>query len=556
MEKIWLKSYAPGVPTEFDFEPIALHKALKATAQRFPDRPALNFMGKLITYSELQDLTERFSAGLASLGVGQGSKVALVTPNLVQTVVAIYAALRLGAVAIPNNPLYTDRELTHQLQDSGSEYVVAWDTLVPRMLSLREKTGVRGVIICHLRDFLPFPLRQLFPYVKRDLHLKIPKQSGVHEFMDLLKQSGPTPPEHDSHPDDTAICLYTGGTTGVSKGVELTHGNLSANCRQLRAWCPGFRDGAEVILGCLPLFHSYGLTAVMNMSTFHGWCNVLIPKPEPKPILQAVEKYKITLIPGVPTLFNAIIHSPDVKRSGLQSVKGCFSAAAPLPLETIRGFRDLTGITISEAYGLTESSPCTHAIPLGGQEKPGCIGLPMPGTDAKLVDIDDFTREITDLNTPGELCVKGPQVMKGYVNRPDETALTLRDGWLLTGDIATVDEDGYFTVVDRKKDMIISSGFNIYPREVDEVLFECPKIREACAVGVPDAKSGERIKAFVVLETGVQATEEEIVDHCRKRLARYKVPKYVEFVDELPKSAVGKVLRKNLRSDIGNGPNA
>ncbi len=274
---------------------------------------------------------------------------------------------------------------------------------------------------------------------------------------------------------------------------------------------------------------------------------MLIAKPEAGAILTAVDKHKVTFIPGVPTLFNAMINHPQITKFNVSSVKACLSGAAPLAMETIRGFEKLTGILISEAYGLTETSPCTHAIPFGGKVKPGCIGLPIPDTDAKLVDVDDYTKEITDLGEPGELCVKGPQVMKGYHHRPDETAAILKDGWLLTGDIATVDDEGYFTIVDRKKDMIISGGFNIYPREVDEVLFSHPKILEACAIGVPDSHSGERVKAYVVLKQGETATEQEIIAYCKERMAAYKSPKYVEFIDELPKSAVGKILRKELR---------
>jgi long-chain acyl-CoA synthetase len=343
------------------------------------------------------------------------------------------------------------------------------------------------------------------------------------------------------------LLIYTGGTTGVSKGVQLTQRNLTANCQQLRAWIKDFADGEESILGALPLFHLYALQAVMNMGVLYGWGIVLIPKPEVKAILDAVDKYNVSFIPGVPTLFNAMINFPKIKKYSLTSIKGCFSAAAPLPMETIRGFQDLTGILISEAYGLTEAAPATHSIPIGGKVKPGCIGLPLPSTDAKLVDPDNYDREITAFGEPGELCVKGPQIMKGYINRPDETEAVLKDGWLLTGDMATVDQEGYFTIVDRKKDMIITGGFNVYPREVDEVLFSHPKIKEACAIGVPDAHSGERVKAFVVLKEGQTATAEEIIDYCREKLVRYKVPKYVEFASDLPKSAVGKILRKELR---------
>jgi long-chain acyl-CoA synthetase len=547
MEKIWLKSYAPGIPATVDFRDITLQEALTQTAERFPNNSALVFQGKSIPYRQLEDMVSRFASALKSIGVNPGDRVALLLPNLVQTVVGMYAAFRVGAVAVPNNPLYTDRELEHQLSDSGSRVILCMDTLVPRMMKLRDRTGIGAIVSCHIRDYLPFPLKQLFPYVKKDLHLKTPRGQDLYEFTELLNSHQPMTGNYPSNMDDTAVLIYTGGTTGVSKGVELTHSNLTSNCQQARAWCPNFIDGQEVVLACLPFFHSYGLTAAMNMAIFCGWSSVLIPKPEARAILEAVAKNKVTFIPGVPTLFNAMINHPEIRKFSLNSVKECLSGAAPLALETIRGFQDLTGILISEAYGLTETSPCTHAIPFGGKVKPGCIGLPIPNTEAKLVDVEDPSREIIAFGEPGELCVKGPQIMKGYHNRPDETALVLKDGWLFTGDIATVDEEGYFTIVDRKKDMIISGGFNIYPRDVDEVLFSHPKILEACAVGVPDSHSGERVKAFVVLKPGESATEQEIIDFCRERLTAYKVPKYVEFMDELPKSAIGKILRKDLR---------
>jgi long-chain acyl-CoA synthetase len=547
METIWLKSYAPGVPTVVDLQDITLQAALSQTAARFPDNRALIFQGKTLTYQQLDDMVSRFAAGLKSLGVRPGDRVALLLPNLVQTVVGIYGALRMGALAVPNNPLYTDRELQHQLKDSGATVLLCLDTLIPRMLKLRETTRVTKIISCHIRDYLPFPLKQLFPYVKKALHLKTPQAQDMYEFTDLVKNHEPVKENYPAAMDDTAVIIYTGGTTGVSKGVELTQRNLSSNCQQARAWCQDFKDGQEIVLGCLPFFHSYGVTAAMNMCIFYGWCDVLIPKPEAKAILAAVDKYKVTFIPGVPTLFNAIINHPDTKHYNLKTVKACLSGAAPLALETIRGFQELTGILVSEAYGLTETSPCTHGIPFGGKVKPGCIGLPVPNTDAKLVDVNDYEREITAFGEPGELCVKGPQIMKGYVNRPQDTEAVLKDGWLLTGDIATVDEEGYFTIVDRKKDLIISGGFNIYPREVDEVLFAHPKIVEACTIGIPDHYSGERVKAYVVLKDGDTVTEEELIEYCRERMARYKVPKYVDFVEELPKSAIGKILRKELR---------
>ncbi|MGO9568141.1 MAG: long-chain-fatty-acid--CoA ligase [Desulfomonilaceae bacterium] len=548
MQKIWLKSYHDAVPAEIAFEKITLSEALTRTAERFPNNPALLFQGTTVSFQKLDDMVSRFASALVALGARPGDKVALLLPNLVQMVVATYGTLRAGAVAVMNNPLYTDRELEHQYNDSGSKYLVSLDVLVPRMINLRQKTGIKKIVSCHIRDYLPFPLKQLFPFVKKGMHLKTPAAPDVFEFTDLIKNYGPMPNPPKLEWESTAVLLYTGGTTGVSKGVELTHANLSCNVQQSAAWFPDFDPGGEIVVGCLPFFHSFGMTSAMNIGIYHGYADVLIPKPEPKPILEAIHKHKATYMPAVPTLYNGMINFPELKNYSLTSLKGCFSGGAPLPMETLRSFEKLTGAQICEGYGLTETSPVTHINPYGATTKPGTIGIPVSNTDAKLVDVDDYNKEITTPGVPGELCLKGPQIMKGYINRPDETAITLRDGWLLTGDIAIVDEEGYFTIVDRKKDMIISGGFNIYPRDVDEVLFAHPKVLEGCAIGVPDAYSGERIKAYVVLKEGETATAEEIIDYCKENLVKYKVPKYVEFVTDLPKSAVGKILRKELRT--------
>ncbi len=547
MEKIWLKSYAKSVPPEVEFERITLPEALSRTAKRFPERPALFFQGATITFSRLDDMVSRFAAALRAIGVKPGEKVALLLPNIVQTVVSSYGALRAGATVALNNPLYTDRELQHQYNDSGSKYLVCLDVLVPRMINLRSKTEITKIISCHIRDFLPFPLKQLFPFVRKGMHLKTPVAPDVYEFMDLIKKYQPIADPYKAKWEETAFLLYTGGTTGVSKGVQLTHANLSSNVQQIRAWFNEFEDGNEIVVGCLPFFHSFGMTTAMNVGIFYGYGNVLVPKPEPKSVLEAISKYKATYLPAVPTMYNGMINFPDLKKYDISSLRGCFSGGAPLPLETIRQFEQLTGSQICEGYGLTETSPVATINPFGGKTKPGTIGLPIPNTLVKLVDVDDYNKEITTIGEPGELCIKGPQVTIGYINRPEENAIAFRDGWLLTGDIAVMDEEGYLSIVDRKKDMIISGGFNIYPRDVDEVLFAHPKVMEACVIGVPDAYSGERIKAFVVLKAGETATEEEIIEYCRQNLVKYKVPKYVEFVDSLPKSAVGKILRKELK---------
>ena len=548
MKKIWLKSYHDAVPAEIAFEKITLSEALTRTAERFPNNPALLFQGTIISFQKLDDMVSRFASALVALGVKPGEKVALLLPNLVQTVAATYGAFRAGAVVVMNNPLYTDRELEHQYNDSGSKFLVCLDLLAPRMINLRQKTGITKIISCHIRDFLPFPLKQLFPFVKKRMHLKTPAAPDVFEFMDLIGKYGPisNPPKLEW--ESTAVLLYTGGTTGISKGVELTQANLSCNVQQCATWFPDFEPGGEIVVGCLPFFHSFGMTTAMNIGIFHGYADVLIPKPEAKPILEAIHKHKATYMPAVPTLYNGMINFPELKNYNLKSLKGCFSGGAPLPMETLKNFGKLTGAQICEGYGLTETSPVTHINPYGAITKPGTIGVPVSNTDAKIVDVDDYNKEITTPGEPGELCLKGPQIMKGYINRPDETAITLRDGWLLTGDIAIVDEEGYFTIVDRKKDMIISGGFNIYPRDVDEVLFTHPKILEGCAIGIPDEYSGERIKAYVVLKEGETAAAIEIIDYCKENLVKYKVPKYVEFVTELPKSAVGKILRKELRT--------
>ncbi len=547
MEKIWLKAYRKDVPGEIEFDKITLSEALARSASQFPNNPALLFQSNTVTFKQLDQMVSRFANSLISLGLQSGDRVATLLPNLVQMVVAIYGTLRAGGIVVTNNPLYTDRELEHQFNDSGSKFLVSLDLFVPRMIALRKKTGITKIISCHIRDYLPSPFNHLPTLIERGLHLETPASDNVFEFTDLVKEDISTIYTHKCQWSDTACLLYTGGTTGLSKGVQLTHQNLSSNVQQTNAWFPDFVPGNETVIGCLPFFHSFGMTSSMNCAIFYGWGDVLIPKPEPQIILEAIQKYKITFISAVPTLYNGMINFPELKNYDLTSLKGCFSGGAPLPMETIKKFEQLTGQQICEGYGLTESSPTTHVNPYGAKTKPGTIGLPFCNTDVKLVDVNDYDKEITTSMTPGELCVKGPQVMVGYINRPEETALTLKDGWLLTGDIAVFDEEGYFTIVDRKKDMIISGGFNIYPRDVDEVLFSHPKVLEACAIGVPDAYSGERVKAFVVLKSGENASDSEIIDYCKQNLAKYKVPKYVEFVDSLPKSAIGKILRKELR---------
>lgn len=548
VEGIWQKNYAAGVPSSIDFEEITLTQALTRTAGRFPDVRALMFQGTEITFRELKESVERFSEGLKSLGIGPGDRVSIILPNLVQTVVSVFGAMHAGAVVVMHNPRLDDMMLQHQLNDAGSSLVVGLDVLVPRIVNLRKKTKVEQVISCHIRDYLPFVKKKLFPFVKRELHLETPEGTdGVLEFKDFLEGHDPAKEAYHAGIEDLAFILYTSATTGKSKGVELTQSNLSKNVQQVRKWFPAFRDGKEVVVGCLPFFHSFGLTCALNISIFYGYGDVLVPLPEPKSILEAIDTYEATFIPAVPILYTGMINNPNLKKYNLKTLKGCFSGAAPLPRETIRAFEKLTGAQICEGYGLTECSPVSHINPLGGKAKGGTIGLPLPNTEAKIVDVDDQTTEITAPGEPGELCIRGPQVMCRYANLPQQTADTIKEGWLLTGDIVTMDEEGYFTVVDRKKDMIVTRGHKIYPRNVDEVLFSHPKVLDACAIGVPDTDSGESVKAYVVLKKGQKSGSLEIRDHCRKHLAPHEVPKRIEFLEDLPRSPTGKVLRKELR---------
>ncbi|MBW2111357.1 MAG: long-chain fatty acid--CoA ligase [Deltaproteobacteria bacterium] len=545
-ERIWHKAYAEGVPRSLDYDEITLPAALKRTAERFPDSVALIMMGRKISYRELDELVNRFAGALSDLGIGKGDKVALLLPNMPQVVIASYATFRLGAVVVMNNPLYTEKELEHQLNDSDSKMAITLDLLVPRILKLKEKTGIETIISCHIRDYLPFPKKQLFPLVKKKMHRKTDPHEGVLDFLDLIGKYPPGPPKTEVLFDDLASLLYTGGTTGVSKGVMLTHRNCSICVQQLRAWLPDAVEGRDSMLGTFPIFHTAGFTTGMNTAIYRGITLILIPRPEPGAVLEMTRKFRPDWFPCVPTIFVGVLNHPDFAKTDFSFIKGCLSGAAPLAVETVRQWEEAVGATIVECYGLTETTVLSHANPWRGKTKVGSVGVPVPDTDCRIVDIETGTRDMP-LGESGEVLIKGPQVTGGYYKNPEETEDAIRDGWLYTGDIGYMDEDGYLFIVDRKKDMIIAGGYNIYPRDIDEVLYQHPGIQEACAVGVPDSYRGETIKAFIVTRQGEALTEEEVIAFCKKNLAVYKVPKMVEFMDELPKSTVGKVLRRELR---------
>jgi long-chain acyl-CoA synthetase len=545
-ERLWHKSYAPGIPAEIDIEEITLPEILTRSTGRFPDNIALIYMGKKITYRELEGLVNRFARALMGLGVKAGDKVAMLLPNVPQMVIASYATYRIGAVTVMNNPLYTERELEYQLNDSDSTVLVTLDLLFPRALKLRENTRIERIITCHINDYLPFPKKQLVPILKKDMHRKIEPTDGVHEFMDLMKDYSGEPVENVAKWEELGTLMYTGGTTGVSKGVMLTHANISSNTQQLRVWFSDLEDGKDSELAVFPFFHSAGYTGVMNLTIYSGNTDILVPRPEPGVIIEMIEKFKPSLVPGVPTIFVGLLNSEKFRNLDFSCVKAFAAGAAPLAVDTIKQIKSLANVPIVNVYGLTEIAPMGTATPWGGEEKVGTVGVPLPNTDLKIVDLETGENEMAQGET-GEVLFKGPQVMKGYYKKPEETAKALKDGWVSTGDIGFLDEDGYLTIVDRKKDMIVASGYNIYPNEVDEVLFEHPRILEACTIGVPDEYRGESVKTYIVVKPGEKLTKEDVIGHCKAKLAAYKVPREIEFIDELPKTAVGKILRRELK---------
>ena len=547
--KPWLSNYEKGVPPGLDYEEVCLPEFLDRAAGRYPDNMALLFQGYKVSYRQLKDMVDRFATTLHDFGINKGDSVAILLPNVIPCVVSYYAILKIGGIAVMNNPLYSDRELEHQFTDSGAKLLITLDLLGNRMIDLRPKTGINQIVYTSIGDYLPFPKNILFPLVakKKKLAASVKSADAVYQWKEVLSGSSPAPPKMTLSFDDAAMYQYTGGTTGVSKGVILTHANLSKNVQQVRSWFPSFATGNEIMLGALPFFHVFGLTGAMNFAICMGWGDILVPKPQPDALLETISKFKPTFAPLVPTMYIGMLNHPEIAGSDLTSLKGCFSGSAPLPVEVIKDFENKTGAVIVEGFGMTESSPVTHINPFaGGKRKVGSIGIPIPDTECRIVDLEDGKTDLA-VGEVGELIIKGPQVMKGYWNKPEATAETLADGWLFTGDIAKMDEEGYFYIVDRKKDMIISGGYNVYPRDIEEVFFEHPKVLEATAIGVPHPTRGEAVKVFVVLIEGETATREEMIEYCQGRLAKYKWPTEIEFRTELPKTNVGKVLKKELR---------
>jgi long-chain acyl-CoA synthetase len=557
MNQPWLLQYDAGVPETIDIPKTPLFQILTDTARSYPNHVATQFYGKETTYAQLEASVNRFANALLTLHVKKGDRVAIMLPNVPQCIIAYYATLKIGAIAVMTNPLYVERELEVQLGDSGAQTLVALDLFYPRIEAIFKKTPLKQVIVTSVPDALPFLLSLLYPIkaMKEGTTVKLPKRPFLYDMKSLIKEASShwTPVAVSS--DDLALLQYTGGTTGTPKGVMLTHRNLMANTLQCRAWMPDFKNGEEVFLAVVPFFHVYGMSSCMNLAIFLGARQILLPRFATRDVLEAIQNTKATIFMGVQAMYVAINNFPTVKDYNLSSIRVCLSGAGPLHVEVQKKFELLTGGKLVEGYGLSEASPVTHANLIYGKRKEACIGLPLPNTDAKIVDVETGEKRMA-VGEVGELIVRGPQVMQGYWEKPQDTDDVIKNGWLHTGDMARQDEEGFFFIVDRKKDMIKTRGENVYPREVEEVLYRHPKVLDAVVVGLPlpDSFAGEKIKAYIVLKQGQTATVAEMMDFCKNDLARFKVPQEIAFRESLPKTMIGKVLRRVLiEEELGKG---
>lgn len=554
-QKPWLQHYPEEIPAALNYTEEPIQYYLKQTATQFPEKKAIHFLGKEFTFRSIYEAAQKVACYLQNLGIGKGDRVAIMLPNTPQAVISFYGILMAGGIVVQTNPLYTERELQYQMQDSGAKVIITLDILFPRVTKVKANTNIQHIIVTTIKDFLPFPKNIIYPFIqKKQYHLVVNvKHEGCHHlFTMILKQEKSSFIEYEVYfAKDIALLQYTGGTTGFPKGVMLTHKNLVSNVTMCSAWLYKCKRGEEIMLGVVPFFHVYGLTTVLIFSVMQAYKMVLLPKFDAETTLKTIHKQRPTLFPGAPTIYIGLLNHPNLSKYDLSSIDSCLSGSAPLPVEVQQEFEETTGGKLVEGYGLTESSPVTHAHFLWDRPRPkGSIGVPWPDTDAKIFSLE--TGEVLPPGERGEIAVKGPQIMQGYWNQPEETEQTIKDGWLLTGDIGYMDEKGYFYVVDRKKDLIIAGGFNIYPREIEEVLYEHPDVQEVVAAGIPDPYRGETVKVYIVLKEGSQVTGQELNEFSRKHLAPYKVPRIYEFREELPKTAIGKVLRRVLIDEEKN----
>jgi long-chain acyl-CoA synthetase len=549
-DPIWFKHYDEGVPQRLEYPAVPLFHFLEESARKYPNTACTVFKGARISYRRMNRITDKLAAGLAALGVRKGDRVGIFMPNTPQFVMAYFGILKAGGVVVATNPLYSPREIEHQLNDSGIQVMLVMSNFYKVVKEVQPRTGLRTVIVTSIKEALPFPLSTLFGLTRevKEGH-RVTLQPGDVWVEDLIQRhAAEQRPKVEIGPDDIALFQYSGGTTGISKGAVALHRNLVANTLQVRAWFVNAEDGKETMLMAIPLFHVYGMVAGMCLGMRLGASLIMVPNPRDlKDVLSNIEIYRTTLFPGVPTLYNAINNHPDVQagKYDLSSIKACISGSAPLLQETKEKFEALTGGKLFEGYGLSEAPTATHCNPLMGINKAGSIGMPLPDVEVKIVNLDDEVTEMAQ-GEIGEMVIRGPQVMKGYHNMPTETANTLREGWLHTGDIAYMDEEGYFFIVDRKKELIKPGGYQVWPREVEEVIALNPKVLEVGVAGIPDPYRGETVKAWVVLKPGQAASENEIKDWCKDRLAKFKIPTHVEFRESLPRTTVGKLLRREL----------
>jgi long-chain acyl-CoA synthetase len=543
--RAWFKYYDPEVPHHLTYPRIPLHSLLDHTATKNPTGPCTNFFGKQLTYQQIKELSDRFASSICNLGVRKGDRVVLLLPNSPQFLITYYGLLKAGAVVVPLNPLSVERELKFFLTDSEAEVVITIPLFLDKVASLKGKTPLKHIVCSRLADFLPFPLNLVQSFREWRLMRRV-GGSGVVDFKELLQQAL----RPDWHPepvplDEMAVVIYSGGTTGVAKGTMLSQFNLVANAQQIIAW--GNLTDEQGVLAVIPFFHGFGMNVIMNAAVQAGGEIFLMPRFSAKAVAKAIQKYKPSFFIGVPTLFVQLSNLPNIERYDFSGLRGTFVGAAPLTKAIKDEFERKTGGRMIEGYGLTESTTAIMANPYHGMHKIGSIGIPFPDVDVKIVSIDDgHDLEPGEL---GEIVLRSPSVMLGYYNNPEETQKTIMDGWLYTGDIGYEDEDGYFYITDRKKDLIIVGGFNVFPREIDELIYQHPRVKEGITIGLPDPHKGERIKVYIVLKEGEMATPEEFIAYFKERLTPYKVPSEVEFRTELPKSMIGKILRRALREE-------
>ncbi|MBL3641209.1 long-chain-fatty-acid--CoA ligase [Peribacillus frigoritolerans] len=548
--KPWQAIYPEQIPAVLSYEDKPLYSFLKESAEEFPDKVSIHFQGKELTFREVHESALKFAAYLKSIGLQKGERVAVMLPNCPQGVISFFGILMAGGVVVQTNPTYTERELEYQMKDSGAKMILVMDILFPRVSAVASRTDIEHIIVTAIKEYLPFPKNLIYPFIQKKQYgivINVEHEGNHHLFSEIMKRK--ITEEVDTVPidvnNDLALLQYTGGTTGFPKGVMLTHKNLLANTKMCNAWLYKNKRGEERILAILPFFHVYGMTTVLVLSVMEGNTMIIMPKFDVEATLKTIQKQKPTMFPGAPTMYIGLLNHPDIAKYDLSSINACISGSASLPLEVQEQFERITGGKLVEGYGLSETSPVTHANFIWDQPRvKGSVGLPWPDTDSAILSLE--SNEELPPNEIGEIAIKGPQVMKGYWNRPDETEKTFKNGWLLTGDLGYMDEQGFFYVVERKKDTIIAGGFNIYPREVEEVLYEHEAIQEVVVAGIPDPYRGETVKAYVVLKKNAKVTEEELNEFARKNLASYKVPRSYEFRDELPKTTIGKILRRVL----------